>query len=51
MTIPIAILIIGLVVWFIGYRIPDAFVSRVGEIMFAAGLLVTLLGVAATKLF
>lgn len=50
-TIPLVTLIVGFAVWFIGYRIPDAFVSEVGRLLFFAGLLVTLIGVAATKLF
>lgn len=50
-TIPLIVCIIGLAVWFIGHRIPDAFVSELGRICFAFGLLVTLLSVAATKMF
>lgn len=51
MTIPLIVCIVGLVIYFIGYRIPDAFVSEVGRIMFAFGLLVTLFGVVGSKLF
>lgn len=51
MTIPLIVCVLGFVIYFIGYRIPDAFVSEVGRILFAFGLLVTLLGAAATKLF